>query len=181
MYPFSQTPLPSRLPHNTEQSSICYIPYNRSLLVIHFKYSSVYVSISNSPTIPSLHPSPPATVSSFSKSVNLFMFCKFICLPFPFFQFVSVCRSDVGLLSCFCIHPVSLCLMVDAFNLFTFKVISDMYGEGNGPYSSTLAWKIPWIEEPGGLPSMGSHRVRHDWSDAAAAAATATSFCICLL
>ena len=48
-----------------------------------------------------------------------------------------------------------------------------MYGEGNGPYSSTLAWKIPWIEEPGGLPSMGSHRVRHDRSDLAAAAAAA--------
>ena len=44
-------------------------------------------------------------------------------------------------------------------------------GEGNGTHSSTLAWKIPWTEEPGGLPSMGSHRVRHDWSDLAAAAA----------
>ena len=31
------------------------------------------------------------------------------------------------------------------------------------PHSSTLAWKIPWTEEPGGLLSMGSHRVRHDW------------------
>ena len=30
------------------------------------------------------------------------------------------------------------------------------------PHSSTLAWKIPWMEEPGGLPSMGSHRVGHD-------------------
>ena len=37
------------------------------------------------------------------------------------------------------------------------------------PHSSTLAWKIPWMEEPGRLPSMGSHRVRHDWSDLAAA------------
>ena len=31
------------------------------------------------------------------------------------------------------------------------------------PYSSTLAWKIPWTEEPGRLQSMGSLRVRHDW------------------
>ena len=31
------------------------------------------------------------------------------------------------------------------------------------PHSSTLAWKIPWAEEPGRLQSMGSHRVRHDW------------------
>ena len=29
-------------------------------------------------------------------------------------------------------------------------------------HSGTLAWKIPWTAEPGGLPSMGSHRVRHD-------------------
>ena len=32
------------------------------------------------------------------------------------------------------------------------------------PYSSTLAWKIPWMEEPGGLQSMGSLRVGHDWA-----------------
>ena len=31
------------------------------------------------------------------------------------------------------------------------------------PHSSTLAWKIPWMEEPGRLQSMGSWRVRHDW------------------
>ena len=31
------------------------------------------------------------------------------------------------------------------------------------PHSSTLAWKIPWMEEPGGLQSMGLRRVRHDW------------------
>ena len=29
-------------------------------------------------------------------------------------------------------------------------------------HSSTLAWKIPWVEEPGGLQSMGSYRVGHD-------------------
>ena len=33
------------------------------------------------------------------------------------------------------------------------------------PHSSTLAWKIPWMEEPGGLQSMGSLRVGHDLSD----------------
>ena len=31
-------------------------------------------------------------------------------------------------------------------------------------HSSTLAWRIPWTEEPGGLPSTGSQRVRHDWA-----------------
>ena len=38
-------------------------------------------------------------------------------------------------------------------------------------HSSILAWRIPGTGEPGALPSMGSHRVGHDWSDLAAAAA----------
>ena len=37
-------------------------------------------------------------------------------------------------------------------------------------HCSTLAWRIPGTEEPRGLPSMGSHRVGHHWSDLAAAA-----------
>ena len=40
-------------------------------------------------------------------------------------------------------------------------------------HSNILAWRIPGTEEPGGLPSMGSHRVRHDWSDLAAATTAA--------
>ena len=38
------------------------------------------------------------------------------------------------------------------------------------PHSSVLAWRTPGTGEPGGLSSMGSHRVGHDWSDLAAAA-----------
>ena len=37
-------------------------------------------------------------------------------------------------------------------------------GEAMAPHSSTLAWKIPWTEEPGRLQSMGSRRVRHNWA-----------------
>ena len=36
-------------------------------------------------------------------------------------------------------------------------------------HSSVLAWSIPGMGKPGGLPSLGSHRVRHDWNDLAAA------------
>ena len=55
------------------------------------------------------------------------------------------------------------------------KIISKCVGiledqeKAMAPHSSTLAWKIPWTEEPGGLQSMGSWRVGHDWSDLAAA------------
>ena len=38
-------------------------------------------------------------------------------------------------------------------------------------HSSVLAWRIPGMEEPGGLPSLGSHRVGHDGSDLAVAVA----------
>ena len=42
------------------------------------------------------------------------------------------------------------------------------------PHSNVLAWRIPGTGEPGGLPSMGSHRVGHDRSDLAAVAADVT-------
>ena len=38
----------------------------------------------------------------------------------------------------------------------------DTMEEGMATHSSTLAWRIPWTEEPGGLQSMGSQRVGHD-------------------
>ena len=38
----------------------------------------------------------------------------------------------------------------------------DFLEEGMAAHSSTLAWRIPWTEEPGRLQSIGSHRVRHN-------------------
>ena len=43
-----------------------------------------------------------------------------------------------------------------------FCSLRDSSEKAMAPHSSTLAWKIPWTEEPGGLQSMGSLRVRHD-------------------
>ena len=40
----------------------------------------------------------------------------------------------------------------------------DSLEKGMAPHSSTLAWRIPWTEEPGGLQSMGLQRVRHYWA-----------------
>ena len=72
-----------------------------------------------------------------------------------------------------------------------FKAIPKETEKAMAPHSSTFAWKIPWMEKPGrlqsmdcsvlawripgmgkpgGLPSLGLHRVGHDWSDLAAAA-----------
>ena len=38
----------------------------------------------------------------------------------------------------------------------------DPLEKGVATHPGVLAWRIPWMEEPGGLPSMGSHRVGHD-------------------
>ena len=46
-------------------------------------------------------------------------------------------------------------------------LIDDALEEGMATHSSILAWRISWAEEPGGLQSMGSQGVRHNWSDLA--------------
>ena len=52
---------------------------------------------------------------------------------------------------------------------FTFTFHFHALGKEMATHSSVLAWRIPGMVEPGGLLSMGSHRVRHNWSDLAAA------------
>ena len=47
---------------------------------------------------------------------------------------------------------------------FTFTFHFHALEKEMAAHSSSLAWKIPWMEEPGGLQSMGSHRVGHDWA-----------------
>ena len=65
---------------------------------------------------------------------------------------------------------------------FTFTFHFHTMEKAMATHSSVPAWRIPGTAEPGGLPSLGSHRVVHDWSDLAAAAAAALwaghSFCI---
>ena len=56
-------------------------------------------------------------------------------------------------------------------NDFTFTFYFHALEEKMATHSSVLAWRIPGTGEPGRPPSIGSHRVGHDWSDLAAAAA----------
>ena len=48
-------------------------------------------------------------------------------------------------------------------SLFFTLIYTILAEKAMAPHSSTLAWRIPWTEEPGRLQSMGSRRVRHDW------------------
>ena len=59
---------------------------------------------------------------------------------------------------------------------FTFTFHLHALEKEMATHSSVLAWRIPGTGEPGGLPSMGSHRVGHDWSDLAAAAMTSDEY-----
>ena len=56
---------------------------------------------------------------------------------------------------------------------FTFTFHFHALEKEMATHSTVLAWRTPGMGEPGGLPSMGLHRVGHDWSDLAAAAAAA--------
>ena len=57
---------------------------------------------------------------------------------------------------------------------FTFTFHFPALEKEMATHSSVLAWRIPGMGEPGELPSIGSHRVGHDWSDLAAAAENST-------
>ena len=53
-----------------------------------------------------------------------------------------------------------VCVFVNKY-LYVCMCVSE---KAMATHSSTLAWEIPWMEEPGGLQSTGSRRVRHDWA-----------------
>ena len=72
-------------------------------------------------------------------------------------------------LYCLLYLPVQLSLLVLFISLHVFKLRNGVLSFQNKVLlnsvsysSSTLAWKIPWLEEPGRLQSMGSLRVRHN-------------------
>ena len=80
-----------------------------------------------------------------------------------------VCSHGKTLLAFVLLHFVlqgQTCLLLQvSLWLPTFVFQSPIMTEkAMAPHSSTLVWKIPWTEDPGGLQSMGSLRVKHDWA-----------------
>ena len=74
---------------------------------------------------------------------------------FFFFFFFLVCRNARVFFILILYHVTQLYLLICSSGIFTVSYAM-------APHSSTLAWKIPWMEELGRLQSMGSLRVRHD-------------------
>ena len=96
---------------------------------------------------------------------NLFVF---FCL-----KVLSCLKHFSSILQNILLLPLPLLLVSEIFscNGSTFcyqfsKLVEPRKGmeKAMAPHSSTLAWKIPWMEEPGGLQSMESLRVGHDWA-----------------
>ena len=62
------------------------------------------------------------------------------------------------------LRPYRICLQYKRLAHIQSLGWEDPLEEGMATHSSILAWRIPWTEEPGGLQSMASQRVRHDWA-----------------
>ena len=104
----------------------------------------------------------------------LFALSDNLCIYFYFYLLWSTVLSGRSLI-CLCLKIFSLNIKLNLFTFinFTFTFHFPALEKEMATHSSVLAWRIPGTGEPGGLPSVGSHRVGHDWSDLAAAAAAA--------
>ena len=90
-------------------------------------------------------------------STVLITFFYIICLSFPFSLTLQYIKLDQPYSL---VHDIFLSLVHAWLVLFSYLVIHTEKAMATG--SSTLAWKIPWTEEPGRLQSMASLRVGHD-------------------
>ena len=83
--------------------------------------------------------------------------------PYQFCIVLWIISLFIYLWHLFC-HPLTYHFnYVRSFSL-NFPCCAFPSVKAMAPHSSTLAWKIPWMEEPGRLQSMGSLRVGHDWA-----------------
>ena len=83
----------------------------------------------------------------------------------------TVTRRFTHLFDVFWVQSVGSLKSWTQLSDFTFTFHFDALEKEMATHSSVLAWRSPGMGEPGGLPSMGSHRVGHDWSNLAGAAA----------
>ena len=105
--------------------------------------------------------------------LSLLFFPQLFFLRHPFFLFAFLFLGDGFDLHLLYNAMKSLSIVLQAFcvsDLIPWIYNCKVFGLGH-THSSVLAWRIPGLGEPAGLPSMGLHRVGHHWSDLAAAAA----------
>ena len=81
--------------------------------------------------------------------------------------FWHACLTQTTVSANFTLRDLSMlkCKKSDMTEWLNWPELKDVFLEKPmAPHSSTLAWQIPWMEEPGRLQSMGSRRVGHDWA-----------------
>ena len=86
------------------------------------------------------------------------MFCGLYNKKIQLHAATSICWPGTGLSLSKTISQI----LHNGIILLKFEELEHVQETAMATHSSTPAWKIPWTEEPGGLPSMGSHRVGHD-------------------
>ena len=119
-----------------------------------------------------------ATINSSSQAVCLFLLCKSIWYTMEYYchekeEILSFVTTWVDLEG-ITLNEISQRKANTAWSHIYMefrKMVTMTLEKEMATHSSTLAWRIPGMEEPGRLPSLGSHRVGHDWSDLAAAVA----------
>ena len=121
---------------------------------------------------------PSFSLTSFGLSIFMipfYCYCQFIQMPFTFFPEVAL-EFTIYIYIYIKLIWIYLQLVLNHFtcsiqtikgdilNFFLWSFVLLLSEKAMAPHSSTLAWKIPWMEEPGRLRSMGSLRVGHDWA-----------------
>ena len=125
----------------------------------------IYILVSLSNSVPLSH----FSIFPLFARIFLHLLCEkadshHLSLIYLIVQFQCMCMYAKSLQSC-----PTLCNPRDCSppGSFVYRILQALEKE-MATHSSVLAWRIPGTGEPGGLPSMGSHRVGHEWSDLAA-------------
>ena len=93
---------------------------------------------------------PNSTLPTPASTVIIYAYLHFLPTLEPWSLFCRKCHEFLG-------FPLFYLIV------WIIWILRIYFGEGDGTPLHFLAWKIPWTEEPGGLQSMGSWRVGHDW------------------
>ena len=136
--------------------------HSSTLLFICLTYTSLHLL---TPRLQSLLPQ--TLYLGHHESVSMWVcFCFVDCLCLILDSTYKWCHTVFVWLTWLC-KIISSCMHVAANDSVSFFLRAEylpLSEKAMAPHSSTLAWKIPWMEEPGGLQSIGSLRVGHDWA-----------------